>query len=647
MVILKRVFQLYIFSAFLFLPGICFGQNITGEDLTDFLPEESENFTLEQVDPDEDAAFIKADYIHQPTDTKIPFYLAYGEASEILYDYNASGYSQESFTYSRDISELREKSDDAYSIAQELLGDLSTKLLAWELENGTLRDDYPMTGLFPIHLNSFSVTNFRVKTDVQTEASYRHSDLEQTVQFQLHRGELAHQEHELVKCEWTDQNAFEIAGETFYGNASESGMTIKTYTDGYFIDVTLRDRTDNPDVQHIEQQMEKFMESFNINRLSDWEAPVPKTPAVLLSEEQFADFLPDKTEHFSLQDIESKENAMLVKANYLYKPEEHMVTLNMAYRDDTNKLGGRTQSVGNFRLNVVPKCLGNEVETNDYNNHFSELYENIDESELANWEIEQASLEKVNPLARYFPATIGNFTVNSIRPDDEDLTVKAEYQQSDQEDPVNVLVTYGDDAARRYNQLQLSLFENEPTEMEVDNTSFDVLEMDDDIVAFKYDDHWLITVGYSDIDQENKEDLHQQLANFLNSFQPNQLANFEAPENYEMDFTGEKDGTKLCLGLDCFDEQISKCEPAQFGGRLQYRLGVMYKIEEPSGDNQCRLSFEYTRNPNSDLEEQPLYFLMNREDSFLESGRDIIEDCLEGNTELCEGPLLDIISEGD
>ncbi len=646
------------------IPGTILGQEITGDDIVEIIPEESETFTLQGVEPSEDAAFIKAVYVYNPLGVEIPFYIAYGDDAELIREYTSVTYSTENFVYATDDSNLKEKLDDGestYGIRSELRGGLSTKLLNWEMKNGNLQEEYPLIQLFSTNVGSFAMSSIQNKSSTSVRVNYKTADDKQSVKVKLYHGERARQEYQLAKCNWDEKESLDLDGTTYYDSAKESGgtalapgakeseMTVQAYIDDIFIELHLQDDTDNSDAQQVEQQMNTFVTNFDTDRFAGWTYPKGEEPAIKLTKEEFRNFFQEETEHFSLQQVESFEDAMHIKATYLFEPEDHEVTVHLAYREDVERLATIRNPLndrGDFRVTVEPSCLDEKVDRSQFNSYLEELHQVVNESDLTKWEIEHANFEKINPLIGYIPKEVGSFNIVSLRREDEELLASGKYQQSGEEDEFYLLLNYGDEAAKKYNRFQLALFENKSTQHEVDGLSFRLAELNNRIVAFTYIDDLLIAAYYREPEQDI-ETIQQQLIDFLAGFEPGRLTDFQSPEDYEMEFTSEVNGTKRCLGIKCFEQQLKQCNSAQFGGRIQRRLGAIYEIEGSSGDSSCRLSFQYTRNPNSDLEDQPLYFTMDRNESFLEAGPDIVEECLEGDSESrnCEGPLLKMLSE--
>lgn len=372
---------------------------------------------------------------------------------------------------------------------------------------------------------------------------------------------------------------------------------------------------------------------------------------VALDADEFAEFFPEETGPLRLQDVVSYEDAMHVRADYLYEPEDHEISIHMAYGDFSERLQVRGQlpglRVGNFEFAGEYRCLREEVGDDT----FQEVAESLvlpQEAEITRWEMENIDMTGMNPLAGLFPVDFDDYSITSFDPDPEDLQVVAAYEHIGDGDPVTLSVRYGDDAARQYNRYQLASTQEERHRFETGGITYNAVEAGDDFLVFTYQDHLLIEAGIEE--PANLEDINAQtgyISEFLSAFDTDGLLAWQAPDDYEMEFDGTlEDGAVHCLDPGCIDEHLAECEPAGFGGRLGRGLGIMYRIEEADGD-QCRMSMTYiTNRRNDELEDEPMYFYINRNGSFAEEGLDLVEQCLEGASDECHGPLLDLM-EGE
>lgn len=636
-----------------FVPAMSSAQTPDAEELLQFLPEETGPFALEQVEVHDEAAFVKADYIYEPLQASIRYLLAYGDDVELLREHTSVTYSAANFTYYTDISELREMIDDRSErteIENALREGTRAKMLAWEREHGTLVEEHPMIELFPAEAGPFVMTGTSQPHSRRLNVSYLHTEQEQSLRARIWRGERARQHYELEKCDWDEDNAFTVDGQTFHGTGHPVDMRAEARIDDYFLWLSLEDDTEDRVTEQMQQQLKAFIERFDTGRLTEWQAPEGDAPIAELSEELVAGLVPQHTEHFTLQDIHTSDQAMHARAEYHYEPEEHKVVLHLAYLKDSDRLAGRyARNAGEFWIAVEPRCLTENMDWDwqTTQDRFSQLLEPVNEQELAEWTLRHGNLHEVNPLARYFPAELGPFSIASLNQDEEEPSVHARYQAAELDEPIRLSATYGDEAVRQFHQYHLRFFEEDLEELEINGAAFDVHASDTDITAFAFFDSLLVRAEYEQSEPGDPEAQRHRFMELLSEFEPGRIATEELAAEFQVNFDGTVDGKTFCLDPGCFDEHLTTCEPARFGGDIGPRLGANYEIEGPAGDDHCRLSFQYTRNPNEDWQEQPLYFHMDRQAGFKDAIQGIIDDCLQGDTEAhaCEGPLLDVVEQ--
>lgn len=99
-----------------------------------------------------------------------------------------------------------------------------------------------------------------------------------------------------------------------------------------------------------------------------------------------------------------------------------------------------------------------------------------------------------------------------------------------------------------------------------------------------------------------------------------------------------------CVGeadnMKTFSEQVARCEPADLTTDQAMGAQGKYQVEGPDG-GECRVSFTFTRNPNSDLVGRSLSFVVDPEQPVSSQLRDGVSACLEGRSGVyrCEGEL--------
>ncbi len=513
-----------------------------------------------------------------------------------------------------------------------------------------------ISDLFPEEIGMFERYEKSYGNPMRFTARYRLPRGQQRVSVTLIRSELGRQHYQNNRCEWDEQSAAEIGGEMFYGvgDLSESRvrnrstMNVDGRIDDFTVNITFSDHGDDPDEEEVEQLLTQFIEDFETERLYEWEAPEKKAPPMVLEVEAFEDFVPQKTEQFTLQDISTANDAMHLKAEYLYEPEDHKVILHIAYGEDSRRLL-RSHRKGQFRAAVETRCLEQKIESvQEYREHRDRLRESVSEADLTAWDLEHGMIDELNPLVQFFPAETDQFSVASLRPNDEELEVRGFYDHEGHDDEISIAVTYGDNAATEYRRLQLALSESDYGRKELGAKKVDFMYTNGNVAAHIFHDDLLYAIGYRNPDEEDPEVLQKNLISFMQEFSPDSFADFEPSTDHTVEYAKEDKGTRICYDLDCVTEQVASCESAKLGDRISRRQGMTFSVEEATGNDQCRISLVYTRHPESDWEDQPLYFTLNQGDDFRELAPRVLNTCLEGGGSdefACEGPLLDVIEE--
>lgn len=639
-----------------------------GEDFRSLVFEETEYFVLEKVDFDKKNMFLRADYSYKPLNKKVSLLLQYGENDVIAEEIRVRSSTSKQATvrvrptgipalfkmhHAIDKSAIKEvlsrsEMRDIYDRFKELYN--YKGYIEWQQQHGSLLDEHPVTEVFPLEYKSFSIRGFKLDRG-EFKASYRTPETGGYPSITLLAGEAARQYGQRELC--GDPEKIDINGTTFYPREGKRSYSLLTRLDKVFITIGYR-YGDDPDKQAIQEKTVNLAQGLDLERIRNFDYPRIEGPGnglqqVEIDAGEFAPFFPEKSGDLTLQKVHSYPEAMHIRADYLYEPENHKVSLHMAYGDyrDRLKTGLRGPSVGNFRVAYETGCLHEKIDREEIRQVTSSIPV-PDEADIVQWEMQNLDYTAVNSLSGYFPASFGKFTVESFNPDDDELEVKSKYAFAGSEKPISFNVVYGKEAAKNYNRYQFAAFEKEEQLRTIDigALAFEVVDLEKRVLATHYHDQLLITVMM--VKPENKNastDIIDDMEDFLVGFDAEQFADWEAPENYEEAFDDTTDdGTKICLSPKCMDEYLSKCKPAVFAGRLNYSLGVMYKIEEARGDR-CRISMTYTRNPNDEWENKPLYFYLEPGESFKNGAKKKIKECLEGNGSNCEGPLLDVINQ--
>lgn len=622
-----------------------------GEDFRALVFDETEYFVLEKVDFDKKNMFLRADYNYKPLDKKVTLLLQYGEDDVISQETKAIR-SMFRMHHSIDKSALRESLSrsemrDIYDRFKEIYN--YKGYIAWQKQHGTLLEEHPVVEVFPLEYKSFSIRSFNFNRG-EFKASYRTTEGDGHPSITLLEGEAARQYAQRELC--GNPEKVDINGTAFYPREGKRSYSLLTKLDNVFVTVAYR-YGDEPDEASIRSKTERLVEGLDLERIRNFEYPRIEGPGnglqqVEIDADDFIPFFPEKSGDLTLRKVHSYPGAMHIRADYLYEPENHEVSLHMAYGNYRERLktGLRGSSVGNFRIAYETGCLGEKI-GNEAIRQVTSSIPVPDEADIVQWEMENLDFAASNSLAGFFPVSFGKFSVASFSPDDEELEVRSEYSVSGREEPISFNVVYGEEAAENYNRYQLAMFEEEANLRSIDigGLTFEGVDIGKRVLAAHYNDQLLITASMEKAENEEEATaIINDMEDFLTGFDVSRFMDWEPPENYEKEFDGTMDdGTKICLDAKCMDVHLKKCEPAAFGGRLNYSLGVIYKIEDTKG-NRCRVSMTYTANPNDEWEDKPLYFYVESGESFKKVVKERIEECLEGNGSNCGGPLMDVIN---
>jgi len=622
------------------------------QDFRTLVFEETKYFILEKVDFDKKNMFLSADYNYKPLDKKVTLLLQYGE-DDVIAEKTQVLRSAFKLHYGVDNSALRD------TLSRSEMGDIYDRLkelynykgyIKWQKQHGTLLNDHPETDLFPLEYNSFSILNFNFRLG-EIKANYRIADSDGNLRITLMQGEGARQYAQSISCGTPEE--ITLDGVSFYRNQDRDSYVLQTKLDNIFLSVT-NNFGEEGDKAPAKSKTKSFIKNLDLNRIDNFDYPGVEGPGkdmqpIAIDADDFKSFFPEKSGDLRLQEVYAYPDAMHLRVDYLYEPENHVVSLHMAYGNYRARLKTRSlgSSIGNFHIQYETGCLGEKIGRDK----LREVVSNIpkpDEGDIVRWEMEHIDFAPVNSLAGYFPVAFGKFSVASFSPDDDELEVRSEYSVSGREKPISFNVVYGEEAAKKYNRYQLTMFEekNKLRSVEIGGLTFEVVDIGKGVLAAHYHDQLLIGASMEKAEEDKPvRAIINDMEDFLTGFDVSRLMDWEAPDNYEKEFDDTlEDGTKICVSAKCMDEHLSRCEPAAFGGRLNRSLGVIYKIEE-SREGRCRMSMTYTANPNEEWEDKPLYFYVESGESFKNVVKEKIEECLEGDGANCEGPLLDIINQ--
>jgi hypothetical protein len=622
------------------------------EDFRALVFKETEHFVLEKVNFDKENMFLRADYNYKPLDKKATLLLQYGK-NDVIEEEAQVLASNFKIHYSIDRSAIREvlsrsEMREIYDRFKELYNHKG--YIKWQIQHGTLADEYPVVKGFPLEYKSFSIKTFEFNRG-EFRASYQAAENEGYPGITLVEGEAARQYAQREFC--ADLEKVNINDTPFYSREGKRSYSLLTKLDNVFISVDYR-YGDNPDKASIQSKTKRLAKGLDLERIRNFEPPRIEGPGkgiqkVEIDANDFIPFFPKKSGDLTLQKIHSYPGTMHIRADYLYEPENHQVSLHMALGNYRHRLktGLRGSSVGNFSIAYETGCLGEKIGKEAVRQVVSSIPV-PGEADIVQWEMKNIDYTVLNSLAGYFPESFGKFTVESFSPDDDELEVKSKYAVSGRKEPIIFNVVYGEEAAQIYNKYQFTMFKKEAQllSFNLDELTFDGAVMNESVIAAHYNDQLLITASMKK-DENNEEvtAIINEIENFLSGFNVSRFLDWESPENYSKEFDDTMDdGTKICLDTQCMDAHIERCEPAAFTGRLNYRLGVIYKIEGTRED-QCHMSMTYTANPNDEWEDKPLYFYVQPGESFKTVVKEKIKECIEGNSSNCHGPLMDVINQ--
>ncbi len=626
------------------------------EDFRNLIISETDEFVLEDLQFDEEELFIQAAYLHEPTGLSTTLFIEYDSTDKIR-EHVSSLLSQHKIHHAFDREEFFEVMD--YNERRDIpFDDLVDQpaLLKWQINHSTFTEDYPVSELYPASAEPFGLFFINQGNPKAIEANYDVAGSDSRMSVTLYHGVAAEIYHTWHACNFSEHNELEVHGIPFFAVHREIRgdyeVAARAYFDDVLLEVTYRygdDYGPSPDEQEIDAKVKAFLGHFNFDQISSYNFPVIDRPAdgiepFALNANEFANLIPEPQAPLTIQNIESYDDAMHIRVDYYHEPDDFEFSSHFTYRDYHHRvetpIGGGV--VGNFRIGHE-FCIREDV------NHFDyiQLMNEPEDVVMERWEMENIDLSGYNPIAAYFPVDFGDYSFKSYSSDAGDLRFTVEYVHNETDEIVALSARYGDSAAEQYNRYHLVGFEEERHTFETQGMTFNAIEMSNNFLAFSYFDHLLIEAGIQDVDEDAEHGtLVNRMSELLQNADVQQFSAFEAPADYEMEFTGTlDDGTSVCLAPDCIDEHLSQCEPAAFGGQLAWNLGVVYQIEDAADGGQCRMSMQYTRNPNDEWVEQPLYFYLDQDDSFSDSVREIVDNCMGGETEAhnCHGPLLDLI----
>ena len=627
------------------------------EHFINIIPEETENFVLENIEFDEDDFFLSARYTHKPTGMGLGFYMEY-DSQEKIREVASSFIGTHKITYALDRQEFfdamdrQERREIDFNEVRNRAG-----MFKWQYNHSTLKEDHPELELLPVEVNDFGMTNFNSDNPMSMTGRYQNLENSTSINTTIRHGVTAEMRHNLYSCNMDNHDAIELGVVTFYTEHQEIRGDYQATARAYFDDVQLEvvyeyenQYGDTPDTKQANETIEAYLNQFDLQLYRDFEfgrieGPGHNLEPIAPDAEEFADMIPEPEAPLVIRDVISYDDAMHLRVDYYHEPDDFEFSIHYGYRDYNDRIDtGLGTTISRPFMAGVEVCILEDGSHFDY----VRMTEAPSEKDIVHWEFNHMDLTPMNPLVEFFSTEIGNYSLVSYSSDTDDLRFTGEYEHQETGQTTALSARYGTSAGEQYNRYHLLGFEEEKQPFEVDGMTFHAIEMRGDVVAYSYFDDLMIEVGLEDVDDpEDIAGFTGQLSGILQDFGTDQFSSWQVPEDFreETNFTLQ-DGTPLCLDPYCMDEKLAACESGAFGGQLQWNLGVVYMIEEPADNNQCRLSMQYTRNPNDEIVEQPLYFYIDRDEKFSDVARDRVTDCMEtSGGDNCHGPLLEYLEE--
>lgn len=260
------------------------------------------------------------------------------------------------------------------------------------------------------------------------------------------------------------------------------------------------------------------------------------------------------------------------------------------------------------------------------------------------------SAAQAQDLEALVPQELEGYTLENVD-QQADAAIQVLYEaENDGEPPVNMILAYGGDGQGLYQQIQsaIEMGDMDAQEIEVGEKTFVGFKDGTEFIAVDHFDGFTLAVGYTDVDAEApSEDLAASVGDFLEAFDPQRVAEADPPGDMEAAGDPEAADGAVCPDMDCFAQRVSECQEAEVGASLGPGLSALYAVEGAAEGNACRISFEFTDNPNPEIEGEPLFFTLPGDTPWSEAiVQEVMEGCLGGDEEAletyhCEGPLLE------
>ncbi|MGJ3235418.1 hypothetical protein [Marivirga sp.] len=669
----KKSNFLILFLAFFLLGFTKSSAQNAKQDFQNLFNKEAEGFTLlnqEFIKEGPDEYFLKSvfNYENEGVKVEVPVFLEYPEKSHL--EKNEIGKTPNivfnppnihEIYYSMDRNALTDK------IEKEQLWDINTKIreelinkesfIKWQVQYGDILEDLPALSLFPLEIENFNYEEMTIyqgasSRNLSNSVTYFNPELNKDVKVTIDHGLKAKLNFKV--CDKSSPylvNENEFFVEKNIRKRNKTNLTLKYYQEGILVTVKI-DADENRALEDELEEIKPLLEKLDIESMKQFEfpsihQPFADVPNTKMDTDFFREVFTINNEDFKLQKVTSHEDKMILTYHISNEPEQLNFKLHLAYGDFGKEIdGGRSNiyRINHFEVYEEFECGRVDLERGEKLDIINNSY-SFDKQKIALWEKENVDFSKANPLVDLVPAKVGVFKLIKCGFDINDLEAGYVYKNK-KDDEVNLGLSYGMKAVKEYHEFQLKTF-NENEEMEsgqfsVNNHSYTFMEIRNGIGAFMMKDNLLLRL-FIESEKNKFNQSKETLKSFLKELDIIRIFQFEPPEDYNLEVpTVSKDGKEICWDAKCMEEKLANCETAVFGGRLNFRLSVLYTIEK-NMDDKCKISMVYDRNPNKDWEGKPLYFTIPKDGDFKEEVIRKVSDCMEGKSDDCTGPLMDEI----
>lgn len=642
------------------------------KDFQNLFNKEAEDFTLlnqEFIKDGPDEYFLKSvfNYENDGEKVEVPVYLEYPGVSNIEKNeigkipnvsFKPPNIHKIHYIMDRNVLTDKVENDQLYDLIEKIREELINKeeFIKWQIQHGDILKDLPALSLFPLDIESFSFQKMSIyqgpdSRDLSNSVTYYNPNLDKDVKVTVDHGLKAKLNFKV--CD--KSSPYTVSGNEFYIEKNilkrNTNLTLNYYQDEILVTVTI-DADEHRAVEDELEELKPFVEKLDIESMKHFEflsieQPFPNVPNAKMDIDFFRDVITINNDDFKLQKITASKDKMIVTYHISTKPNQPNLKLHLAYGDFGKEIEGGMSSI--YRINHFDvyeefECSQADLERRDkldiINNTFS-----FNKQKIALWEKENVDFSKVNPFVELGPDEVGAYKLTKCAFDINDLEAGYVYKNK-KGDEVNLGLTYGMKAVKEYHEFQLKTF-NKNEELEsgqflVNKQHYTFMEIRNGLGAFIMKDNLLIRL-FIESEKNKFDESKETLKSFLKELDINKIFQFEPPEDYNLEVpTISKEGKEICWDPQCMEEKLANCETAVFGGRLNFRLSVLYTIEK-NMDDKCQISMVYDRNPNKDWEGKPLYFTIPKGSDFKEEVIQKVSDCMEGKSDDCSGPLMDQI----